>query len=430
MNSQITLFLFTILLVSCSSPKLDQSDEVIEKKIYASKPEKPEWLYETPADDEKYSYLVGISQKTTDEQTASDNAFAHAANSFVKSCGVRVSILDSYSRESRGQSTAGPIEQIVTGKSTEKQRANAFVSGLKIKTRYTEKYEIRQGRIKLRNSYLMALLFRIPLDECGRVKDWWKNYLNQFTKGLDRMIAEAKSFESKNDIESASRTMREAEKRIQESNIDPGDIVYHFSIISALNANYFSKWIKQKTESSIRNSFIFADSGNLVAALQTLKVARDFISDSIAGQNEQNQYFTSILNVENSLIGNLSLDAITETHQRIKPGETPGVLAVIFTYRSPKNQQRHPVRDFSILFKTRSSGVSLRTNSDGEVKYSLSAAPSRGKLVVKVLPDLLELRDVVSLEAIKHLSNRQVSFTIEVGTKILEQKAIDSAESR
>ena len=109
--------------------------------VEASLPARPDWYFNNPQDDKSHSYLVGISNKISTEKGALDDAARNATNSFIKSCGIKVNLFDSYVKETKNQSTNNPIESTLTGFSSEQERANAFVSGLKIKTRYFEKYE-------------------------------------------------------------------------------------------------------------------------------------------------------------------------------------------------------------------------------------------------------------------------------------------------
>jgi hypothetical protein len=405
----------TVFLASCSTtpPQPSPSAEVIETKISASHAERPEWLTNTPDDDASFSYLAGMSQKMTDEQAATDSAAVHATSSFVKSCGVRVSLRDIQVREAKGQSTAGPIELIVTGKSTDKQRSNAFVSGLKIKERYTEKWEVRQGGIKLKNSYFIALLFSVPKDECSRIKEWWKNYIARFEKGLEQMIDEARSFAGKGEWESALNTMIEAENRVAENNIDPGEINYSYSMIRTLKANYQDKLIIRRIEDSSRQSAEFAENGNLTAAFKLLNNTRAVIVESIPDQVKQKRYLTTIQSREDELITRISLSAVGNTNLQIEPGKKPDVLAVQLVYQLKNNRQK-AIANVPIRFAGKTSHVSIKTDADGKAELRMTAAPEKGDLPIRAGIDTAEWSGAASPQALAGLSAKEVNFLIRV----------------
>jgi hypothetical protein len=419
------IIVISLFQVACSGSKPDAAKKpkregmIIENLVTSSHPKRPGWMFETPSDDQTFTYLVGISQKFSDEQGATDNAATDATNRFIKSCGVRVSFFDSYVKSSRDQSTAGPIVQTITGKSVSKQRVNAFVSGLKIKERYTEKYEVLQDDVWLKNAYVIALLFKVPLDECGKIIAWQEKHKTLLVRDLDRLIDDAKGFEAVGNLTAALKTVDEADQRIIEGNVEPADISYQYSTVKTLQKNYKSRLLTRKVEELIREANNLANSGNLIGAFSTLNTAKTAIAEdadfAVPGKSDM----TTVELEEKKIAGELDFTAVGRTSQKIEPGSTPEPLTVSLKYKSAG------VANIPVLFKVRSAKIEATSNSKGEAFVKLPPTGSEGKLVLIATINLQSLKEKISPEAGKFLAEKQVRFDIVVSAKTSVDKAGD-----
>ncbi len=420
----LAIFVVSLIQISCSSSepvaakKPTKEGLITENLVSSSHPERPDWMLQTPPDDQAFTYLVGISQKYSDEQGATDNAAVDATNRFIKSCGVRVSFFDSYVKSARDQSTAGAIVQTVTGESVTKQRVNAFVSGLKIKERYTEKYEVLQDNVWLKNAYVIALLFKVPKDECEKIKAWQEKQKALLVKDLDRLIKDAKAFETVGNLVAALKTVEEADKRIEEGNVEPADISYQYSTVKTLKKNYKTRLLTRKVNELIQEANNLAGTGNVVAALNTLNTARSTIAADVDFVEPGKSDETVIELAEKKISGELDLTPASRISQKIEPGTVPEPLAVSLKYGSA------PVSNVTILFKVRSAQMKAPTDAAGKAFITLPPSGGEGKLTLIASIDLSSLKEKISPYAGKFLIEKKVQFDIIVATK----SAVDKAE--
>ncbi len=425
MRILLAIIFISFFQASCSSSEpttaknKDMESIVTENIVSSSHPKRPVWMTETPLDDQKFTYLVGISQKFSDEQGATDDAGRDATNRFIKSCGVRVSFFDSYVKSARDQSMAGPITQTISGESVSKQRVNAFVSGLKIRERYTEKYEVKQGGVWLKNSYLIALLYRVPIDECEKIKEWQDKQKAELIKNLDRLIADAKGLDVAGNIAAALKTVQEADKRMSESNLEPADISYQYSTIKTLQKNYKARLLTRKVNEFIREANTLASRGDVIVALSTLNKARMTIAEDpnsvVPGKNDE-----AVIELqEKKIAGDLELTAASRTSQKIEPGIVPEPLSVFLKYKSAA------VSNVLIVFKVKSAQMKATTDSNGKATITLPPTGSEGKLQLIAAIDLQPLKTQVSPYVGQYLMKMQVQFNIAVSSKTSLDKAED-----
>ena len=236
---------FLIVLVSACSGSVatDKTTPVQIKgcQIIESVPETaPDWTINTPAEDSAYSYDVGRSKKFADEQNAAEDAKRDAIKGFVLSCGVRYDYFDSFVETIDHQSSANALTPTVSGQSKQKQTANAFVSGIKVKSRYLEKHQCQsQGLID--NRYKVYVLVSVPLNECDNVKAWLAAEKAKLTKDLDQLIRDAKQMASQKQYSNAVNTLLAAVNRIKASNFASIDFNYRYAVIQTLRKSYLNE---------------------------------------------------------------------------------------------------------------------------------------------------------------------------------------------
>ncbi|MBU2644810.1 DUF4384 domain-containing protein [bacterium] len=427
------LFLLFVIATACSSAeppqKTDYHAEVRQVLISSSQSDRPEWLRISPSDENGFTFLVGISLKSATEQGATDDAVRNATSQFIKSCGVKVKLFDLYVLTAKSQKTGTAIEQEVSGESREQQRANAFVSGLKIKERYTEKYEVRQGDVWLKNSFFSALLISAPDDECKRIKEWKKQYISELSSKIKRLIDDAKTSEADGQIQTALSTARNTEKTIRESNIDPEEIGYLYATVLTLIEKYEFILLNKEIQSLLASAAYLESDGHIMAALHSLKKAGDLIHETQEKQIPGTISLATVAQEEKRIIGNLELTPLNNINQVIEPGRKPEPLTVGVHYRQQKSKPGLKLGDIPIGFSSKSNLFKTRTDSSGTAELQMTAADTGGLLQVFAAFDVEGIEKELSPVSLGEFGKKSnIRFQIDVRYKTLEEKAAELVE--
>ncbi len=395
-----------------------------EELVERSHPQRPPWYFSTPSDDNTHTYLVGISKKRLDEQTATNDAGRNAASAFSKYCGVKVSFIESYVKRAQTQDTSATVRNKLTATTGGEQRSNAFISGLKAKARYFEKYKVQMGGSQAGFKYLVALLYQIPLGECDRIKLWQRSQKASLLMELEKLVADAKRYANRKEFRSAVDSLFEAEKQIKQSGIDPSEpeVGYQYSTVQTLKRKYRLRLWEGKIEKLVAEATGFSRKGDVVAALHALRLARETIQKVPAGEQKGKLDPMAIDLEEKKIIGNLKLIAASQVRQNIEPGEIPESLKVSLFFKTIGQTQSIPVGDIVVVFSSDQASISRRTDSYGMAEWRLSE-PVSGNLRVKAAIDANALNREISEEALRGLALKQVQYEILVKVKTLGDKA-------
>ncbi|NQU65128.1 MAG: hypothetical protein HQ517_12725, partial [SAR324 cluster bacterium] len=428
------VFSLCLIAVACSGVKQPDypgnNSEVREVFISASSTERPGWITVTPPDADMVQFLVGVSNKSTSEQGAANDAIRHATSQFIKSCGVKVKLFDSYVTSSKNQSTGSAIEQEISGVSQEQQRANAFVSGLKIDQRYTEKYQIVQGSVWLKNSFWVALLVKVPKDQCQKIKLWAQQYKDQLSKDVERLVNDAKRLEAVHEIKAALNTVNQAEQLVKEANLDPEDIGYLYSSVVTLQKKYEVNLLDEQIKDLLQSAMDLEEKGHILAALNSINQAKELLNNAAEKKSEPEDDRYQLTQEEKRMLENIRIRPWGTTQQLIEPGMKPEPFGVVISYWRDKTKSEFSLANFPVIFESRSTPFKTNTGPDGKADLPITAATNTGVLNITASLDGEKLDRELSPSALEDLKKKQkIRFQIEVRAKNLAEKAEELVEA-
>lgn len=365
------LFLSIILvffLTDCASaPSISPSStpqpvEVKEELIERLPDPKPGWVLKGSHPDEgEFLFFVGYSTKHTEERNAVREAKVDATNKFVEYCGIQASVFQTYLETTVGK-TSGVLDSEIQAQAQSQQKAEAYVSRVKLVEKYMEKYRRTQGSTVFPNAYKLAVLVKVPRSEYNQVQAWKK---------------------------------QQEEKR--------------------------RKVVEATMQEHLKNTQSLEGEKNVLAALSELRDAKTYVLSSKASNTSV--YMATLEKEEKAIVGRVQIIAIARTTQQTEPNERPEPLEVKVVYQ--KEQQETPLANFPLIFSTPSHEEPRQTNHEGKVILSLPPSSNEGQLQIQVHPDQSHLKNRISEDALKDVSAKQIVFTIEVRkTKLTELEKV------
>jgi hypothetical protein len=204
-----------ILVFGCASaPKptppvkenLQPASEPGEKMIWASHNPPPSWRYSIPEDKDGNLFFFGISGNFATEQLGRDDAQRNAITEVTKYIGT--SVKDKLERivTSYGLSKE-VVDSTIASRRIEEQFSSAFVTRVKTKELYIEKWEVTKTKETYYKVYVFAYVPRSAIDKS------YEETLDGQIDDLKKKRDEANDEKAKTQYDNAMKAFEDAKKQ-------------------------------------------------------------------------------------------------------------------------------------------------------------------------------------------------------------------------
>lgn len=200
--------LVTLLSACAETPAPSQATapppDPVEKLIWSSASERPQWTMEEPETKDGMMWFVGLSGRFATEQLARDDAKRNATTSVVQYMGTLVKDKFERARVSYGLES-DVVDPTAAARQFEKQMAVNMASKVKAKSWYQEKWQTRTGIAQV--AYLLAF---VPVEEMDQTA---KQTARGMAQEAERKAKEANDDFAKKQAEKAAEFWKQMEEQ-------------------------------------------------------------------------------------------------------------------------------------------------------------------------------------------------------------------------